>query len=242
MEEPVIQDGDDSRLGKGLVDRTVRDVCAYIRDRHLRPGDVLPSETSMAEHLGVSRTVTREAFRSLAVLSILEVGAGRRARVATPDASALSMILDQTVLTRQISIQQVLDVRRTIESRTAILAALRRSDVQANELTQIASEMFERIGEPDTLMELDIDFHEIIAQASGNPLYGILVGSFRVITRQTWHIGWRSRATTENRIENVRCHGRIAAAISEQDASRANEAMHEHFDSAVGVLLRAGVI
>lgn len=228
-------------MSGGLVDRTVSDVCAYIRNRQLRPGDVLPSETAMAEHLGVSRTVTREAFRSLAVLSILEVGSGRRARVAAPDASALSMILDQTVHTRQLSIQQVLDARRTLELRTASLAALRRSDAQAEDLTHIANEMFERIADPDPLMELDIRFHELIAQASGNPLYAILVGSFRVITRQTWHIGWRSRATMENRTGNIRCHGRIAAAIAEQDATGAHEAMQEHFDSAVSVLLRAGV-
>lgn len=225
----------------GLVDRTVTDVCAYIRDRQLRPGDVLPSETAMAAHLGVSRTVAREAFRSLAVLSILELAAGRRARVASPDASALSMILDQTVHTRQLSIQQVLDARRTLELRTAGLAALRRSDAQAEALSAIASEMFEQIGEPDSLIELDIRFHELIAQASGNPLYALLIESFRVITRQTWHIGWRSRATTENRIGNIRCHGRIAAAIAEQDAKLASETMQEHFDSAVSALLRAGV-
>jgi DNA-binding FadR family transcriptional regulator len=195
----------------------------------------------MAEHLGVSRTVAREAFRSLAVLGILKVGAGRRARVATPGASPLSMILDQTVHTRQLSIQQVMDVRRTIETRTAHLAALRRSKAEADDLGQIASEMFGRIDEPDALMELDIRFHEVIAQASGNPLYAILVGSFRVITRQTWHIGWRSRATVENRTENIRCHGRIAAAIAEQDAAGARDAMQEHFDSAVSVLLGAGI-
>lgn len=241
MTKPVGQDQGDQRPTEGLVDRAVRDICTYIRDRQLGPGDVLPSETALSEHLGVSRTVTREAFRALAVLTILELGAGRRARVAAPDASALGMILDQTVHTRQLSFQQILDVRRTIESRCAQLAALRRTDIQAAEITRIAAEMLDRLDDPDRVMDLDIRFHEVIAQASGNPLYAILVGSFSVITRQTWHIGWRSRGSRENRQENILCHGKIATAIADQDVDRAEAAMQRHFDSAVTVLLRAGI-
>jgi GntR family transcriptional repressor for pyruvate dehydrogenase complex len=86
-----------------------------------------------------------------------------------------------------------------------------------------------------------VHIHEIIARASGNALYSILVDSFRVVTRQTWAIGWRSRATHENRQENIRCHERIATAILAQDPGRAEAAIGEHFDSAVTVLLRAGV-
>jgi DNA-binding FadR family transcriptional regulator len=240
MGKPIIQViGQDAV--PGLVDRTVADVRSWLRDNQLRPGDALPSETAMAERLGVSRTVAREAFRALAALRILEIGNGRRARVAAPDAAPLSMILDHTVYTRQLSIQQVLDVRRTLELRTVSLAALRRTDAQATELLDIVARMFESLERPDDMMELDIRFHELIARASGNPLYATIIASFRVVTRQTWHIGWRCRATLENRTENIRCHERIARAIAEQDPASAEAAIAEHFDSAVSVLLRAGV-
>jgi GntR family transcriptional repressor for pyruvate dehydrogenase complex len=240
MGEPIIQVREEE-AAPGLVDRTIADVRAWLRDNQLRPGDVLPSETAMAERLGVSRTVAREAFRALAALRIIEIGNGRRARVAAPDAAPLSMILDHTVYTRQLSIQQVLDVRRTLEVRTASLAALRRTDAQATELLAIVARMFESLERPDDVMELDIRFHELIARASGNPLFATMIASFRVVTRQTWHIGWRCRGTIENRTENIRCHERIARAVAEQDPPRAEAAIAEHFDSAVGVLLRAGV-
>jgi GntR family transcriptional regulator, transcriptional repressor for pyruvate dehydrogenase complex len=240
MAQPIIQMIREEPA-PGLVDRTISDIRAWLRDNQLRPGDALPSETAMAERLGVSRTVAREAFRALAALRILEVGNGRRARVAAPDATPLSMILDHTVYTRQLSIQQVLDVRRTLELRTASLAALRRTDAQATELIEIVARMFESLERPDDVMELDIRFHELIARASGNPLYATVIASFRVVTRQTWHIGWRCRATLENRTENLRCHERIARAISEQEPAPAEAAIAEHFESAVGVLLRAGV-
>lgn len=241
MTKPITQDGEIGEPSGGLVERAISDIRQFIRDNQLKPGDSLPSETALALQLGVSRTVAREAFRALAALRILEIGNGRKARVAAPDADAFSMILDHTVYTKQLSYQQVLDVRRTLELRTASLAALRRTDAQARELLDLVAQMFAALERPDELMELDIRFHEVIAKASGNSLYSIIVNSFRVITRQTWHIGWRSRGTFENRQENIRCHERIATAIMVQDPTRAEAAISEHFDSAVTVLLHAGI-
>jgi DNA-binding FadR family transcriptional regulator len=242
MDEPIRQSdnsSDDVRVG--LVERVIDDIRGYIRDNRLKPGDVLPAETALAEQMNVSRAVAREAFRALAALRILEIGNGRRARVAAPDAAALSMIIDHTVYTGHLSIQQVIDVRRTLEMRAASLAALRRSDAQARDLAELVQQMYAALDAPQQVMELDIRFHELIAQASGNALYAIIVHSFSVITRQTWQLVWRGRASMENRRENIRCHERIATAIAMQDPARVEAAMTEHFDSHVSVLLRVGI-
>jgi GntR family transcriptional repressor for pyruvate dehydrogenase complex len=232
----------ESRAEVGLVERTISDIRAFIRAEGLKVGDALPSEGALSARLGVSRTVAREALRALAALHVLEVGNGRRARIAAANADALSILIDHTVYTGQLSIQQVLDVRRTLELRTAGLAALRRSDAQARAMLEVIDRMFTALeqGPPD-LMELDIHFHSLIAQASGNALYAILIDSYGVITRQTWEIGWRARASHESRFGNIQCHERIAKAIMMQDSSRAEAAMVEHFDSAISVLIRAGV-
>lgn len=226
---------------EGLVEVVIRIVRDHIRENGLRPGDTVPSEQAFAELAGVSRTVGREAFRALATLGILSVGNGRRARVAAPDSSVLSLILDHTVQTKQQSIQQILDVRRTLEIRTAALAALRRTDAEAKKIRAFADIMRHDLHVPDNVRDADIDFHESIATASRNPLYAMLVGSFRIITRQTWHIGWISRQTDANRLANVECHERIADAITAQDQSAAAALMKEHFDNAISVLVRAGV-
>ena len=226
----------------GLVERAMKDMRAYIRANALMPGDILPSEIALAEQLGVSRPVAREALRGLSTLRVVDIGNGRKARVAMPDASSLSIILDHTSYSGKLSIQQILDVRRTLELRTVSLAAIRRSDADAAALLAIVQQMYDALANDQSeIMELDITFHEIIARASGNLLYSILIDSFRVITRQTWAIGWRSRGTDENRLGNIRCHEAIANAIMAQDSVRAETAMNEHFDSAVTVLLRAGI-
>lgn len=241
MIKPVIQKIPEK--SSSLVEKTMLDIRKSIHDNALRVGDVLPSESAIAGELGVSRTVAREALRGLAALRILDVGNGRRARVAGPTADALSAILEHTSYTRQLSISQIQEVRRTLELRTVSLAALHRSDDDARRLLTTTTDMLEAVGREDSrkVMELDIRFHEIIARASGNPLYSVLVESFRIITQQTWDIGWRARGSHESQVENIKLHERIATAVIARDPARAEAAMSEHFDSSFMVLLRAGV-
>ena len=225
-----------------LVDRLMADVCDHIRINGLEPGAVLPSEADFASRAGVSRAVAREGFRGLAALKLIDVGNGRRARVAQTDDSVLSLLIDHAVQTKQIRIQQILDVRRTIELRTVSLAALRRSDAEAKAIVDLAATMRASITQAEKVMEADIAFHEAIAKASRNPLFSLLVGSFRVVTRETWPIGWATRANQASQIENIDCHEVIAAAIDNRDMRAAEAAMAHHFDSAVKTLVDAGVI
>jgi GntR family transcriptional regulator, transcriptional repressor for pyruvate dehydrogenase complex len=226
---------------QGLVSKTVRAVHDLIHAEGLRTGEALPSETALALRFGVSRAVIREAFRSLAALKLIDLGTGRRARVAAPDGSVLALVLDHSVHIDQTSVQQILDVRRTIELRTVVLATLRRTDQEAASIAALAQAMDEDFHESARVMKHDIAFHEAIAVASKNPLFALIVGAFHVVTRQTWPIGWATRASDDDRRANVACHIEIARAITATDPRRAEKAMAEHFDNSVKVLLAAGI-
>ena len=226
----------------GLVESAMRAVNDRIRRDRLRIGDPIPSEARFAAEFGVSRTVVREAFRALATLGVIDLGNGRRARVGAIDKDVLGLVLDHAVHTDQATIQQIYDVRRTIEMRTVALAALRRLETEAQAIHGHAAAMREAFSRPDEAMEHDIGFHSAIAVASRNPLFALIVGSFSVVTRQTWRIGWESRPTDAERLANVDCHARIAAAIYARDLRVAVAAMAEHFDNSVRALLSAGVV
>ena len=230
-----------SRLAGGLVEHVVEALQAHIRAEGLAPGDTLPSENAFANELNVSRAVVREAFRSLAALRLIDIGNGRRARVSTMDKSVLAVVLDHVVQTNQITVQQILDVRRTVELRTVALAALRRSEREAAEIANHAGAMRADFAMANRVMEHDIAFHEAIATASKNPMFALIVASFHVVTRQTWPIGWTARATDADRQNNVALHEAIARAIFERDPRAAEARMAEHFDSTVKVLLAAGI-
>jgi DNA-binding FadR family transcriptional regulator len=231
------------RLEKGgLVGEVIDGVNAHIRKHGLMVGDTLPSEGAFAEEFGVSRIVMREAFRSLAAMGLIDVGNGRRARVAAIDSNVLALIVEHAVHVEQMTIQQIYDLRRTLEGRTVVLAALRRHDREAARIRDLAAAMRTNFDNPEEVMEHDVAFHTAIATAARNPAFSLVLGGFEKVMRQTWPIGWRSRATDTLRMESVESHEAIARAISEGDTVAAQAAMADHFDNSVKALIAAGVI
>ena len=225
----------------GLVSAAIQAITQHIRVEGLGPGDLLPSEADMTRKLSVSRTVVREAFRSLSAMRLIDMSAGRRASVAKLDTGAMSMVIEHGVTTEQISVHQVYDVRRTIEMRTVALAALRRSDAEAAEIQEYARLMRENYRAPEIVMEHDIAFHEAIARASHNPVFSLIITAFSGVTRRTWVIGWRTRASEEDQIKMIEGHGDIARAILVGNPQLAAEHMAAHFDKSVKALTDAGI-
>ena len=228
-------------MGSGLVGDAIGAITRLIRENDLMPGDRLPSEAALSKELKVSRTVVREAFRSLAAMRIIDIATGKRATVAQLDHDAMGLMIEHGVHTDQISIQQVYDVRRTIETRIVTLAAIRRTDVEAAELTALAEAMRAMSDDAAQLMERDLEFHLALARACRNPVFALIVGAFQGITRQTWPIGWRSRSSARERDLMLTTHEEIAVAVGAGDPVRASEAMGRHFDESVRALLQGGV-
>lgn len=225
----------------GRVGDVIGALTAHIRGNELMPGDRLPSEAVLSKELNVSRTVVREALRSLAAMRIVELNTGRRATVAQLDHGPLSLLIEHGVHTEQINVQQIYDVRRTIEARIVALAALRRSDAEGDEILRIAEAMRAAKDAPETLMEQDLAFHAAIANASKNPVFALIVNAFQSITRQTWPIGWRSRTTEGARDVMLDTHLGIATAIRAGDPVEASRLMGVHFDDSVRALIDAGL-
>lgn len=224
-----------------LVGEAIGAISRHIREKDLMPGDKLPSEALLSKELKVSRTVVREAFRSLAAMRIIELSTGKRATVAQIDHGAMSLMIEHGVHTDQINIQQIYDVRRTIETRIVTLAAIRRSDDEAKDILHLAGLMKKDSSNPALIMEHDLAFHMVLARASRNPVYGLLIGSFQGITRHTWPIGWKSRTTQASRDLMVATHLDIARAVAASDPQQAIAAMSQHFDESVRALLMAGM-
>ncbi|MCR9235359.1 MAG: FadR family transcriptional regulator [Alphaproteobacteria bacterium] len=229
------------KSGSSRVGDAIGAITRHIREQELMPGDRLPSESRLSKDLKVSRTVVREAFRSLAAMRIIELNVGKRATISNIDHGAMSLIIEHGVHTEQINVQQIYDVRRTIETRIVTLAAIRRSDEEAKVILKLAQAMADSATDPAQLMEHDLAFHTALARASRNPVFELIVGAFQGITRQTWPIGWKSRTTAEARSTMIETHQRIASAVVAGDPQQAAEAMSKHFDESVHALLQAGL-
>jgi GntR family transcriptional repressor for pyruvate dehydrogenase complex len=224
-----------------LVQSVVRSLIGYIRENELKVGDPIRSEGEFALELGVSRTVVREAFKALAAMNIIEVSAGRRAKVSAFDGSVMALTLSHGLRTEQVTVQQVWDVRRAIEIRSVVLACMHRTDKDVDRLLDLTRKMRETHGDVTAMTEYDIAFHVAIANSSRNPLMPVLVSALASSMRDTNPIVWKTRTREAERLEVVDWHEAIAAAIRDRDAAMASKAMSKHFDEATLGLVNSGI-
>ena len=225
-----------------LVQTTINAVTDHIRDQGLRVGDNLPGESHFVASLGVSRAVTREAFGALAALGLIDVANGRRARVGAIDGSVIASSLNHAVSTAQITVPEVWDVRRTIEARTAALAAASRTDAEAARIVELAEAMERDAHDRPTMTRHDIAFHEAIAKASHNVLFVQIVSSFGPLMEVAVPAAWDTRIGDEQRRSTLERHHAVAQAILNRDPAAAVAAMDAHFDASIDSLLRAAAV
>lgn len=225
--------------GESLVQRAMDAVTAHIREQELRVGDTLPGEGQFAIMLGVSRAVMREAFGALAALRLIEVANGRRPRVGAMDGMAMAASLDHAVSTAQVTVPEIWDVRRTIEMRTAELAALHRTDEEAERIVALAEMMAADADDLGARTAHDIAFHETIAAASHNALFVQIVASFGPLMQVAVPLAWQTRTAESKKQLMIDRHRSVARAIFNRDPVAALMAMSAHFDSSIGDLLKA---
>jgi DNA-binding FadR family transcriptional regulator len=186
--------------------------------------------------LGVSRAVMREAFSTLAALRQIDVGNGRKARVAAFDGSVLATSLDHAVATAQVTVNEIWDVRRTLELRAAELAAIRRSDAEARAILGHAQAMAAHDDDLDELTRHDIAFHQAIAKASGNLLFHNIIRSFESLMTVAMPTAWHIRTIAGQRAAVLEQHHRLAEAIANRDPAAAVAEMNTHFDASTADL------
>src|SRR3984957_19106831 len=148
---------------KNLAGRVTNHIFTYVREKQLKSGDKLPSEVRISADLKISRGIVREAFRSLSSAGIIEVGAGRSPKVGALNNVLLTHVMLHALSTRQVSPEQVLDLRCSIEVRAAELAAEMCTDKDVKDLRAAVAGMKRAMKNPERFVPQDVRFHEIIS-------------------------------------------------------------------------------
>ena len=193
----------------------------------LDPDSRLPSEQELAGQLGVSRNVVREALRSLEERGLITIRTGSGAYVSHPRAEVVRDALGRYI--RQVgldeSISDVYEMRRAIEGTVVRLATERVTDADLRALTTLFQEMEAGQEDPTEWMEADLAFHQALAEATHNPLFGILLGSFTDLFKDLILTGYYFQPSIEVGLEH---HRLILQALQARDAKAAFEAMMDH--------------
>jgi len=217
---------------KSLTSRVTDYIFDQIHDNGLVSGDSLPSELRTSTDLGISRGIVREAFSSLEIAGIIEKGNGRSPKVGTLNSDFLTHLLLHALSTKQVSTEQILDLRASIEVRAAEMAALRRTHVDIQQLHACVLGMEKSISSPKDFVQHDLSFHSVINGASGNPLIEVFGGAMHECMQQSMMEGIVNRRLRSDVRKVVQSHTGIVIALEKRDSSKAGKLMKKHFAEA----------
>ncbi len=210
-----------------LSDQVAARLQALVMENAIKPGEKLPSERELCELLGVSRTVVREAVRSLVVKGLLEVRRGGGTVVRSPDPALVSEMMTMMLRTgdSNVSFTHVQEVRRLLEVEIATLAAARRNDRDLQQIEAQIQIMVAHANEPQRWAEADVAFHAAIAAATHNPLYPVLLSSIADMLMEVRMTGINLPETPQKAYQH---HQAIFEQIKAQDQPGARRAMQAH--------------
>lgn len=194
-----------------------------IRNEQTRGDGWLPPERELAEKLGVSRPVVREATKRLELQGLLEVQHGVGTRVVDKLHKPLNGSLALLIPDIKDRLRQLIEVRFALEPENSRLAAQRASAAQIRELRAIHARHLSA-KEIDSSAAADMDFHRCIAVASGNQIAALLMHSLSELLQASLLHGYR-RVSTNQALAD---HARILEAIAAHDEEASAAAMKQH--------------
>ncbi len=210
-----------------LVHRVTGQIEYLIVKGELEPGDRLPPERELARQFGVSRTVVREAVRSLVAKGLLAVRPGSGTVVSSPtaDSVAQSLVMFLRGGQPEFDCEKVMEIRRVLEVANAGLAAERRTAEDLEEMERILHEENTRPDDRYRFAEYDVAFHAAVARATHNELFCLLLDSIADILL-TWRQVTFDVPGTPTRA--VMHHRAVYEQVRAGDPDRARQAMREH--------------
>lgn len=221
------------RRPRSLAQEVVDDLTRQIRGGALRQGDKLPTESELMQLQGVSRTVVREAISRLQAAGAVETrhGIGSFVR-GLPNGQ--SFCIDPTDLVTIHDILKVLQLRESLESAAAGIAALQRTQADLDALALILREFREHLDAGRDTVDLDFRFHLAIAQATGNRYFVEFMSYLgqTVIPRTRINTASLGKETQQRYLERVHDeHEAIYRAIRLQNAQVARSTMQAHLNN-----------
>jgi GntR family transcriptional regulator, transcriptional repressor for pyruvate dehydrogenase complex len=211
-----------------LTERAQRQVEELILNGMLKAGDRLPSERALTQKLGVSKTVVREAIRSLAAKGLVEVRPGSGMYVLGLGSDLMKDPMNLLLRSRHLKPEDIFEVREALEVKIAGLAAER---AEANDLKEMEETIRAlKMGKltPIEYAELDVAFHKRLARASGNPLFSALVNTINDVMVEVRLRSISVLGETKFIADAIEQHSRIFERVKARDVEGARRAMEVH--------------
>ncbi len=205
---------------------------AIVAGRHL-PGSVVPPEPTLCEDYGVSRTVVREAVKSLVAKGLLSTGPKVGTRVLPseqwnwfdPDVVAWQ---SKAGLTRDF-LREVQELRRLVEPAAVRMAAERATARDIALIEAAYAGMKDAIDHGGDYVKHDLDFHLGLLRACRNRMLVQMSKALGALLRTSFEI---STSRPDGPAKSLPLHRAVLDGVIARDPARAEKAALTLIDSA----------
>lgn len=208
---------------RSLVEEVCARIASEIRDEGSGHDGWLPPERTLAERLGVSRPVVREATKRLEQQGLVEVRHGVGTKVVDKLHKPLNHALSLLLPDDQERLRQLVQVRLMLEPENARLAATQATPTQLKTLHQTVHDL-QHATTAEAAIVADMAFHRAVATASGNQISALLLHSLSDLLHSSLSRGYSLTST----VNAVQQHTQVLQAIEAKDAASAAAAMRSH--------------
>lgn len=221
-----------------LSEQIADQIRTAIIDRDLNPGDKLPAEQELADHFQVSRPTIRDAIKILATSKLIVTKSGAKgghfvSKINLND--LINNISDYITLSLSLegmTIDEVIEVRETVEVKACSLAALRRTESDLKLLKEYLPDKEATLSD-QLFFEQDLKFHQAIAKASHNRMVIITIEAIILsLTPYFTHTDFPAQLKKELTLELYD----IYEAIEQQNPDLAVERMTYHLNRFINYL------
>ena len=217
------------------VDQAYDAIRNYIVDNHLQVGDVLPVEVVLAQRLGVSRPILREALGRFCVLGIIESRqkVGPIIRRLFPEDPYRSFFPFLTQQGEQMHLK-LAELRSCLEIGAAYSMTQRRTSADLKKLRRILAALKTRT-DVETYTNLEFQFHSTLLECTHNEFIISQVPLIRNLLNEI------ARKNPFQPSENVfsaeaRGHQMIFDALKARDHAKLTEILMAHTRNYVRLL------
>lgn len=206
-------------------DDVVEQILEQIRGGRLLEGDALPSERTMAAAMDVSRKTIREAVRVLVDGGVLTVTAGAGGGIYVRSIWIPQDLTQKSAALRADEIFGILEARRALEPRLAVLAGVRATDEDFAALEDAIELHREHEHERTRAVQAEALFHRVMWRAAGNSHLEALMRS--LYPKLSLPLDMAQR-TASDVVDAIALHEATLNALRRGDSEEIEAVMDDH--------------
>jgi GntR family transcriptional regulator, transcriptional repressor for pyruvate dehydrogenase complex len=191
----------------------------------IKTGELLPTETDLAEQFGVTRSTIREAIRLLEHGGILGRADRKRLVATLPKTDTVGRSVSSALLMHQVTYEELWQVAMGLEPLASKLACTTASKKDKQLLAANLVHTREVMDNHDALLEAEIEFHNLLANATHNTALLLARAPLNDLFYPAWGAVIRALSPGERILV---AHQHIYAAICDNNPDKAEEWMKKH--------------